>query len=56
MAILRLTRLHEFLEREAHALRQLGDQRLLPALVEIDELSRELGRTLGELGPQAEAG
>jgi hypothetical protein len=52
----RLIRLHELLEQESQALRQLGDQRLLPVLVEIDELSRELGKTLGELRPQAEAG
>ena len=51
-----LTRLHEVLEHEARALRQLGDQRLLPVLVEIDELTRELSRTRAEIEPQAEAG
>jgi hypothetical protein len=48
--------LHELLEREGHALRELGDQRLLPVLVEIEELSRELGRTLAQLEPDAETG
>ncbi len=52
----RLTRLHELLEQEARALRTLGDRRLLPVLVEIDELSRELRRTRAQLEPQAEAG
>ena len=52
----RLTRLHELLEREARALRRLGDPRLLPLLVEIDELSSELGRTRAQLEPQAEGG
>ena len=52
----RLTRLHELLEREGHALRELGDQRLLPVLVEIEELSRELAKTLAQLEPQAETG
>jgi hypothetical protein len=52
----RLTRLHELLEREARALKGLGDRRLLPVLVEIDELSRELRRTRAQLEPQAEAG
>jgi len=51
----RLARLHELLEREGHALRELGDQRLLPVLVEIEELSRELGRTLAQLEPQAKS-
>ena len=52
----RLTRLHELLEQEARALSTLGDLRLLPVLVEIDELSRELRRTRAQLEPQAEAG
>ena len=52
----RLTRLHELLEREGHALRELGDQRLLPVLLEIEELSRELAKTLARLEPQAETG
>ncbi len=52
----RLTRLHELLEHEARALGALGDRRLLPVLVEIDELSRELARTRAQLEPQAEAG
>ena len=52
----RLTRLHELLEREARALRRLGDRRLLAVLVEIDELSRELRRTRAQLQPQAGAG
>jgi hypothetical protein len=51
-----LARLHELLEREGHALRELGDHRLLPVLVEIDELSRELGKTRAQLEPRAEAG
>jgi hypothetical protein len=52
----RLMQLHELLEEEASALRTLGDRRLLPVLVEIDELSRELRRTRAKLEPQAEAG
>ena len=52
----RLTRLHELLEREARALRTFEDGRLLPVLVEIDELSRELTKTRAQLEPQAEAG
>ena len=52
----RLTWLHELLEHEAHALRRLGDRRLLPVLVEIDELSREITRTRAQLELQAEAG
>jgi hypothetical protein len=56
LATSRLARLHELLEREGHALRELGDQRLLPVLVEIEELSRELGRTLAQLEPDAETG
>ncbi len=52
----RLTRLHELLEREARVLRDIGDHRLLPVLVEIDELSRELSRTRAQLEPQAETG
>ena len=52
----RLTRLHELLEQEARALRTLGDGRLLPVLVEIDELSRELRKTRAQLEPQAEVG
>jgi hypothetical protein len=51
-----LARLHEILEHEARALRQLGDQRLLPVLVEIDELTRELSKTRAQIEPQAEAG
>jgi len=52
----RLMQLHDLLEEEASALRTLGDRRLLPVLVEIDELSRELRRTRAQLEPQAEAG
>jgi hypothetical protein len=52
----RLTWLYELLEHEARALRRLGDRRLLPVLVEIDDLSRELSRTRAQLEPQAEAG
>ena len=52
----RLTRLHELLEREARALRTFEDGRLLPVLVEIDELSRELRKTRAQLEPQAGAG
>jgi hypothetical protein len=55
-ATFRLARLHELLEREAQALRELGDQRLLPVLVEIDELTRELARTLARFEPQADGG
>jgi hypothetical protein len=52
----RLARLRELLEREGHALRELGDHRLLSVLVEIDELTRELTRTLAQLEPRAETG
>src|SRR3954449_464021 len=52
----RLTRLRELLEHEARALGELGDRRLLPVLVEIDELSRELARTRDQLEQQAETG
>ena len=52
----RLTRLHELLEREARTLRTFEDGRLLPVLVEIDELSRELRKTRAQLEPQAETG
>jgi len=55
-ATFRLTRLRELLEHEARALGELGDRRLLPVLVEIDELSRELARTRAQLEPQAETG
>jgi hypothetical protein len=52
----RLARLHELLEHEARVLGELGDRRLLPVLVEIDELTRELARTRAQLEPQAETG
>jgi hypothetical protein len=52
----RLTRLHEALEHEARALRQLGDQRLLPVLVEMEELTSELTRTRDRIEPRAETG
>ena len=52
----RLARLHELLEHESCALTNIGDRRLLPVLVEIDELTRELSRTRAQLEPRAETG